>query len=585
MNGERILSQARSVAHTQPGDLGAVAAGSTRTASVASDVLRAGGNAADAAVAGALTSLVSEALFTNAGSGALILIRESSGRVQALDAFAAMPGLDAPRKGHVLDFRAAMLRYGETDLSFYIGRGSVAVPGFLAGLAALHERFGSLPLARLVQPAVHAARDGVRWTRTHRELAGFLSPILVDTPENAALFGLTSGDGSPAPARLTQMPLLADMLEQIGASGLQRFYDGPVADAIVTDQAARGGLISHRDLKAYRVLETPTLRLRLAGWDLWLPGAPSLGGTMVAAMLALWALLAEDEPLPTHDSLSAPTSRGDRSGHDGLGVDATIAHRWAIVIDAVNSARETVERAAMKGASLERIVRPLLPDALDALRHPRPPHKGQDPHLPGGTTHLSVIDAAGMAVSMSSSAGESAGYLVPGLGTMMNNMLGEGDLHHGGFHSAAPGTRLPTMMAPMILTRGNAGYPRSILALGSGGSMRIRTALSQVTWGIAGEGRSLADAIELPRRHYEERQIHLEAARGANGERPEADRLRSIGYDVVAWPDLSSFFGGVHAARIDRPRSGAPMRANAHGDTRRDGGAMVVRGDGDESDT
>jgi len=541
------------------GAVGAVAAGASITARIAADVLRDGGNAADAAVAGALASWISEAIFTNAGSGALILVREPKGPVRALDAFATMPGLQPPPGDQPLDFRLKQLRYGETDLEFRIGRGSVAVPGFPAGLATLHRRYGSRPLPELVAPAVRLAREGVVWSERHRELAGVLSPIMTDTPENAALVGLDHADGRPSPPRLTTMPELGDMIEQLGKHGLDSFYQGPIADAIVADQAAHGGLVTHRDLSAYRVLETSTLRLRLAGWDLWLPGTPSLGGTMVAAMLALWATLAQREPPPTPGTTAT---------------DAALAHRWAVVIDAVNANRAAIESAATDGAALTQIIRPLVPLVSQAMHTLAPPNSGEDPRLPGGTTHLSIVDDAGMAVSMSSSAGESAGYLVPGLGTMLNNMLGEGDLHHGGFHRAPPGTRLPTMMAPMLLTQGNPRHPRSILAMGSGGSMRIRTALSQVSWWVTSEGADLAEAIERPRRHFEELKLHLEAARDDRGELAAAERLRAWGYDVVCWPERSGFFGGVHAARIDRTRGHG--RPSGHGDSRRDGDAALV---------
>src|SRR5690606_22190712 len=119
---------------------------------------------------------------------------------------------------------------------------------------------------------------------------------------------------------------------------------------------------------------------------------------------------------------------------------------------------------------------------------------------PNNTSHLSVMDADGLAVSLTTTAGESAGYIVPGTGYIPNNMLGEEDLHPKGFHSRPAGQRIPTMMTPAVVLAG--GQPR--LVVGSGGSIRIRSAILQTLSNLLDYGLPLEAAVNLPRVHLDE---------------------------------------------------------------------------------
>ena len=124
----------------------------------------------------------------------------------------------------------------------------------------------------------------------------------------------------------------------------------------------------------------------------------------------------------------------------------------------------------------------------------------------GGTTHVSVCDAEGNVASMTTSNGEGSGYLVPGTGIMLNNMLGEDDLHPEGFHASPPGQRVASMMCPSLVLddRGIA------LAIGSGGSKRIRSTLLQVVSAVFDFGMSLQDAIDAPRVHWDGECVQVE---------------------------------------------------------------------------
>jgi gamma-glutamyltranspeptidase/glutathione hydrolase len=180
-----------------------------------------------------------------------------------------------------------------------------------------------------------------------------------------------------------------------------------------------------------------------------------------------------------------------------------------------------------------------------------------------GTTHISVVDAAGNIAALSISNGEGCGYIVPGSGIMMNNMLGEEDLNPHGFHAWPEGSRMSSMMAPTVAL----GADGSVAAFGSGGSNRIRTAVLQVLLNTLDFGQSIAEAVAAPRLHFENGVANLEAgfdaALGAALQGPERQ--------VVYWPPHNLFFGGVHAVRRD-----AQGRLDAAGDPRRGGTAVLV---------
>jgi gamma-glutamyltranspeptidase/glutathione hydrolase len=174
---------------------------------------------------------------------------------------------------------------------------------------------------------------------------------------------------------------------------------------------------------------------------------------------------------------------------------------------------------------------------------------------PGGTTHISVVDAAGNAASLSSSIGSGSGVVVPGTGIHLNNMLGEADLNPG---SAPAGRRLTSMMAPSIVLRG--GRPR--LVVGSAGSARLRGAILQVVLNVVEHGLPVGEAIERARLHVDGAAVHCEGG---------LDTTEVAGYELIRWRERNLFFGGV---------SGVELRDDgtlaAAGDPRRGGHGVVV---------
>lgn len=473
-----------------------VAAGHPATADAAATVLRAGGNAYDAIVAGGFAAAVCEPGFTSLGGGGFLLAHTSGGAEVLFDFFCDTPGrgLAGAAEPH---FNAVDVDFGGAVQEFHIGRGSVAVPGVLPGYLHVHRRLGRLPLADVVAPAVALARDGVVVTALQAWVIELLWPVFTSTTAAAALF-------APAGVRLAEgdtfrNPELAAYLEDLGTGVEQGLHAGETARRIAADQAAGDGLVTAADLKAYRVIERAPLEVGFRGLRILSNPPPSFGGTLVGESLRLL------------EAAGAPLAWG--SGDE-------LVRRCDLLVEV---------------------------DRLRALGVSR------------GTTHISVADAEGNVAAMTTSNGEGSGYVVPGTGVMLNNMLGEDDLHPDGFHTAAPGDRIGSMMSPTLVM--DAGRPR--LVLGSGGSKRIRTAIFQVIAAIVDGGLGVVDAVEAPRLHWDGEACQLEPGYPADAVAALADR-----FPVNMWPARNLYFGGVHTVDL--------AAGTAAGDPRRGGVVRVV---------
>jgi gamma-glutamyltranspeptidase / glutathione hydrolase len=199
------------------------------------------------------------------------------------------------------------------------------------------------------------------------------------------------------------------------------------------------------------------------------------------------------------------------------------------------------------------------PEELVAAMDAANQHRGDQL---GSTTHISVIDGAGMCAAVTCSNGSGSGVLVPGTGVILNNMLGEEDLNPGGFHAIPAGDRVPSMMAPTVVLRDG----QVVLALGSAGSNRIRSAILQTVVRVVEQGMGPQEAIDAPRLHSEGGLVEAEPGI----DEAALERLESWGVPIARHPELSLFFGGVQAVARD-PATGV---LSGGGDPRR-GGAVA----------
>jgi gamma-glutamyltranspeptidase / glutathione hydrolase len=226
-----------------------VAAGHPATAAAGLEILADGGTAADAAVAAVLASCVAETVMTGiAGGGYAVWVEAGSGKTEILDFFVAVPGLGQPRATPVLEELA--VPFGEAQVHYFVGAATCAVPGVPAGLDELWRRAGTLPWARLVEPALRLAAAGVPMPPAHAKCLAMLAPVMT-LREGGRIYSpggrlLEAGD------RLDQPGLVA-ALEVVAAEGARTFYEGTFAESLLGLMEERGGLVTPEDLAAYQV--------------------------------------------------------------------------------------------------------------------------------------------------------------------------------------------------------------------------------------------------------------------------------------------------------------------------------------------
>ena len=497
---------------------GVVAAGHPLTAEAGAAVLREGGNAVDAAVCSVLTSFAAESPLTGFGAGGHMMVHRG-GETTLVDFFVAAPGLDGiERRAELIPIP---IRFdAETTQTFHVGAASCGVPGTAAGLAHALERFGTMSIGDLVGPGVRLAREGAPINHGQAFLLEILAPIHEHMPGTRELYapsGRRLGEGD-----VFCFPELADALERFAVEGPEPFYRGEIAARISEFVGGHGGTLGPSDLAAYEAVERPPIVAPFRGTEVLTNPPPSSGGILIAYCLGLLERF------------------GSQSGPEQL----------VLAMEAANDRRDLAFAEALYEEGMEASF--LDPAGLDLAAA----------DLLGSTTHISVLDGEGNCASVTCSNGSGSGVLVPDTGVILNNMLGEEDLNPGGFHGIAPGRRVPSMMAPTVVLRDG----EIVLALGSAGSNRIRSAILQTVVRAVERGYPVGAAIEAPRLHFEQGIVQAE-----KGIDPEAlARLEARGWEVARWPSLNLFVGGVQAVARD-PASG---ELSGGGDPRR-GGAVA----------
>ncbi|NNG04130.1 MAG: gamma-glutamyltransferase [Inquilinus sp.] len=498
-------------------------------------MLRGGGNAVDAALAGLAAACIAEPMLASLGGGGFLLVRPVDGTPVLYDFFAQTPRQKRPAAE--TDFGAVLIDFGPATQEFHIGLGAAATPGTVKGLFAAHADHGRLPIAEVLAPAIALARDGVALSPMQGYVVNILRPIATGSAESARLFKSPghATDLIAAGERL-RWPALADMLEALAREGERLFYEGEIAAAIAATCHDAGGLLTREDLTGYRVVRRPPLGCDFAGARILTNPPPSAGGALIALALTLLEGAAETARTPDDPAAVAVLARAM-----GLANEARVDSGLA----------DDPTAAAMRLGQ---------PDVVAAYRAAmRAPARARR-----GTTHISVVDRNGNAASLSISNGEGCGLILPdAAGFMLNNMLGEEDVNPRGFHRWPTDTRLSSMMAPTVVLAAD----RSIIALGSGGSNRLRSAILQVLVNLLRYRLPIDRAVAQPRLHLEGDFLNVEAGLSAAA----LDAAVAEAEDHKVWPERNLFFGGVHAVRA--PTEGA---ASAAGDPRRGGAAIIV---------
>ncbi len=504
---------------------GAVVSEHPLATEVGLDVLRRGGNAADAAVATALALSVVYPQAGNLGGGGFALWVPHRGGAQALDFRETAPA--AARAEPYLAADGAFVPERSTA-----GPLSVAVPGSPAGLAALRARFGSgrFTLAQLAAPAIALARDGFR---VDAWLARDLAEPDVRAEMNAAAQAVFFPDGRPLREgeRLVQTDL-ARTLDRLGREGPQAFYEGSIADAIVAEVAdtrvprpelggevgdgTGRGWITRADLAAYEV----QWRIPIVGWfrgrEILTMPPPSSGGVVLLQALGVLEGLPLD--LERDRARSAAQFDAERvAGGEDPGLSERMAHWW---IEALRGA--FADRARYMGdpgfvtVPVEALLSPTTIArrriAIGERARPDVAATELEAREGGQTTHLSVLDEDGNAVSLTTTLNTTfgSGILVRGAGFLLNDEMDDFailagapnayGLVGGEANALAPGKRPLSSMTPTVVRDG--GHANT-LVLGSPGGPRIITAVAQVLLRAIVLEEPLERAVAAPRLHQQ----------------------------------------------------------------------------------
>lgn len=512
---------------------GIVAGGHPETVRAAELILREGGNAFDAIVAAHFAACVAEPVLASLAGGGFLLAHTKDNKDIVYDFFVQTP----KEKISVadLDFYPISANFGTAQQEFHIGLGAIATPGTVKGLFEIHRDLCSMPMMRLVEPALALARNGVTINSFHAYIFDIVSPIFSATADAREVFaGQAKDHHLVGEGDVLGLPEFADTLEALAHEDDSLFYRGEIADRIAKLCREGGGYLSRSDLEKYEVMKRPPFKLTYHDSRVLTNPPPSSGGILIAFALKL-----------LNDVQPAEHAFGSLEHLDLL----------CKVMELTNKARIDTELVKSHPAYDKDL---LDPEYLDKYRQ----------HILGrarslrGTTHVSIIDKAGNVASMSMSNGEGCGHLIPGTGIMLNNMLGEEDLNTDGFHNWPPDQRMTSMMSPTLLFTSSG----DMIALGSGGSNRIRTAILQVIINLLDYGMSPEDAVNSPRIHYEKGLLNIEDGFEQN----EVTGLVGHYPEHKLWDERNLFFGGTHTVMRNANRfAGA-------GDIRRGGIANIV---------
>lgn len=515
-----------------------IASGHPATTEAARHALEAGGNAFDAALAGWLASCLAEPVLTSPGGGGFAMASPGTGRPRLYDFFAQTPVSPNPN-GHTYPLEAD---FGTTRQVFHLGAGSIATPGAVAGILRMQSELGRLPFHECAAPARHLSKEGLAVTPHAETLLTVVNDLYLATPDARSLFASRlQGDRCLLEGEIFLNKDFGAFLDMLEAEGPRWFYEGDIG-RIVSDYCRdHEGHLSREDFVSYRVEVRDPLVVRRNGSTIWLNPPPSMGGTLIALGLAV-----SDPAGP--DSYPFNHRAGWENWYRPLRLMTLLRTREGLRQlheDEIEAVREVLQQ----DARLEAAFSEALPHAWDHLHAT-------------GTTQISVMDAEGNELSMTTSNGAGSAIIPRGTGFMLNNMLGEEDLQPDGLHTWKPNRRLASMMAPCLAHLADG----SRVATGSGGSNRIRSTVLQILRHLIDRHAPLEAAVDLPRLHWENGQLHAETAAVGALLSPAA----ATPWPVIGHPMPNLFFGGAHSVACSRDGSFTGI-----GDPRRGGTAAV----------
>jgi gamma-glutamyltranspeptidase/glutathione hydrolase len=520
------------VAGVAVGVHGAVSSAEQNASQVGIAVLQRGGNAVDAAIAVAFALAVTHPTAGNLGGGGFMLVRMADGTATAIDYREAAPL--AAAADMYLD--AA----GNVTRDSVLGPRAAGIAGTVAGMALAHRRFAKLAWAELVEPAVKLAREGHALDREHAEdLAHAVEAMRKAGFEDSARVYLGTEGAPLLEGQLWQQPELGATLETIATQGGGAFYSGPLAERIAQGVQKLGGLWTAEDLRRYRALERAPLVFDYRGHQILSMPPPSSGGIVLREILGASELLSLDKT-PWRST-------------DGFHLYVEAARRAYADRNDLLGDPDFVKVPTQKLTSAD-YIRERMKD-IDPL-HATPSDRIKGGLLPAEstqTTHFSVVDDAGNAVSNTYTLNTSFGakVVIPGTGILLNDEMDDFTAKPGAANTyglvqsatnaIAPGKRMLSSMTPTIVVKD--GQLRAVV--GTPGGPTITNTVAQILRALLDYGRPLDDAVRAPRLHHQWLPDRITVEPSFE---PEiAQELRARGHEVVQ----GNTFGQAECIEVD----------------------------------
>jgi gamma-glutamyltranspeptidase/glutathione hydrolase len=486
-----------------------------------SEMLAAGGNAIDAAIATLFTLTVVEPMMIGIIGGGMAHIRLADGSHRFIDgqscvALQVRPDSYRSKPGSAHDV------FDTVDDENLNGPKAVATPGSLKAWCETLHRFGTMSLADVMQPAIkHASRGYAATPYLHECITDSAKEMLNDRAISAIY--LPNGEPLKAGERVVQAEY-AETLTYISRHGEAALYQGPLGDILVDYMNTHGGFITREDLTSYRTVERSPIHANYRGWEILGPPPPAASGVHIAQMLNI---------LEGYDIAAMGFGSADTIHHLAEVLKIAFADR-AVASGDPDFVRVPVERLTSKAYADERR------RSIDSRR-------AQDwgagvAQLEGAhTTHMTAADAFGNVVATTQTINNLFGakFLIPGLGTVPNNYMNLYDPRPGHALSLAPGKRVTTSMSPVMALRDG----ELVYALGLPGGKRIFPSALQALINLIDHGMSLQEAVEAPRVWTEGNALEVEL------KVPDSVRatLTSMGHKVAAVPTVA---GGMNAIQF-----------------------------------
>ncbi|HUB45021.1 MAG TPA: gamma-glutamyltransferase [Acetobacteraceae bacterium] len=508
--------------HPAAGTRGMVVTNHPLASAAGAEMLAAGGNAIDAAIAAFFTLTVVEPMMVGILGGGMAHIRTSDGTHHVIDGQSTAPLATGPTT-YTPDPNAAPGTMDTIGRRNAVGPTAVAAPGNLMGWCEALRRFGTFSLADVVEPAIRHATRGFRVTRYLHECATDAAADMARDPEIARLY--VPGGAPIAPGARLVTGDYAETLRTIVREGPGALYGGALGRLYADHMARTGGHLTLEDLTGYRTIDREPLRGTYRGFEIIGPPPPSSGPLHIIQMLNI---------LEGYDIGALGFGSPDTLHLLAEVLKIAFADRAAATADPAFIA-VPVTKLLSKDYAAERRAR-------ISLSHAQSWSAGVAPGEGNHTTHLTVADGFGNIVASTQTINSLFGarYIVPGTGMIPNNYMFVFDPHPGRASSVAPGKRVTSSMSPVMVLRD--GKPR--FALGLPGGLRIFPSVMQALSNLIDHGMSVQEAVEAPRLWTQGYGVEVESAVPAG----VLAALRDRGHDAAS---AGTVGGGMSAIQFD----------------------------------